>query len=532
MTELVLGIDVGTSSSKGVLARPDGAVVATAERPHGLSLPRPGWAEHDAEGVWWADFRALCHELVGRADGPIEAVCTSGIGPCLLPADAAGRPLRPAILYGIDTRATREIAELAERYGERRVLARCGSPLTSQAIGPKLAWLRRHEPAVWERSSRWFMASSYLVHRLTGEYVLDHHSASQSDPLYDLAAGHFIDEWAEEIAPGLTLPRLLWPPDVAGEVTAAAAEETGLPRGTPVAAGTVDAWAEALSVGVREPDEAMLMYGSTIFIVQVLREFAAHPKLWGTVGLFPGTRCLAAGMATSGSLTSWFRDIAGDPSIEELVRAAGDVARGADGLLVLPYFAGERTPLFDPKARGTICGLTLRHGRDHIYRALLEGTAYGVRHNLEAMEEAAERSGRLVAVGGGTRAGLWTQIVSDVTGRSQELPRYTMGASYGGALLAAMAAGLADRDAVWNEPASTVEPDPAAASLYDELYGLYRELYVGTRPTAHALADLQDGVRPGRTGPDPGGATAPASRLDSPGSPRAPQSDLALRSPL
>jgi xylulokinase len=158
-------------------------------------------------------------------------------------------------------------------------------------------------------------------------------------------------------------------------------------------------------------------------------------------------------------------------------------------LVVLPYFAGERTPLFDPAARGAILGLTLSHGRGHLYRALLEATAYGVRHNLEAMDEAAER---LVAVGGGTRGGLWTQIVSDVTGRDQDLPARTVGAAYGDALLAGVAAGLVDRAADWNPVAGTVEPDPATRERYDELYGIYRDLYPATREQAHALAAIQE----------------------------------------
>src|SRR5918997_4777082 len=253
MSELLLGVDIGTSSTKGVLARPDGEVVAIAERPHELSLPRPGWAEHDAEEVWWEDFRAIGTELLLRADGKIAAVCPSGIGACLLPADREGRPLRPAILYGIDTRAEKEIEELTDRYGEEEILARCGSPLSSQAVGPKLLWLRRNEPEVWQKTEKLFMASSFIVHRLTGEYVLDHHSASQCDPLYDVRENCWIEEWAEEIAPGLPLPRLLWPAEVAGEVTLEAAETTGIPAGTPVAGGTIDAWSEGVGVGVQNP---------------------------------------------------------------------------------------------------------------------------------------------------------------------------------------------------------------------------------------------------------------------------------------
>lgn len=493
MGELLLGIDIGTSSSKGVLARPNGQIIATAVRPHDLSLPRPGWAEHDAEGIWWADFLTLCAELLPQADGPVAAVCVSGIGPCLLPADAQGRPLRPAILYGIDTRATREIEELTERYGADRILARCGSLLTTQAVGPKLAWLGRNEPDVWARTQRMFMASSYIVHRLTGEYALDHHSASQCDPLYDLRESRWIEEWAEEIAPGMPLPRLLWPAEVAGTVTRSAAELTGIPAGTPVAAGTIDAWVEAASVGVLEPGDLMLMYGTTMFMVEVVTSPRPHKGLWSTAGIFPGTYSLAGGMATSGALTAWLRNIAGNLPYETLVQEAAQVRPGSEGLVVLPYFAGERTPLFDPDARGVISGLTLSHGRGHLYRALLEATAYGVRHILETMREAGGGGARLVAVGGGTKGGLWTQIVSSVTGRDQLIPRETVGASYGDAMLAAVAGGLAEPGARWNPVADVVEPDSHARDTYERLYGLYRQLYPATRSVAHALAEMQRG---------------------------------------
>jgi xylulokinase len=486
--ELLLGIDIGTSSSKGVLATPDGDVVATAERPHRVSMPAPGHVEHDAEEVWWADFVALCQELV--AHGTPAAVCVSGIGACLLPVDASGAPLRPAILYGVDTRATAEIAELRERYGDEALMARTGSVLTTQAVGPKLLWLQRREPEVWAATARFVMASSFAVLRLTGEYVLDHQSASMSDPMYDLEAFAWADDWAEEVAPGLELPRLLWPAEVAGTVTAEAAAVTGLAEGTPVAAGTIDAWSEAASVGVEAPGDCMLMYGTTMFLIAVLSEPRWHPALWGTTGAFPGTRTLSGGMATSGALTGWLRDLVGGVPFSQLVEEAAAVAAGSDGLVVLPYFAGERTPIFDPDARGAVLGLTLSHGRGHLYRALLEATAFGVRHNLEVMGDAARR---LVAVGGGTRGGLWTQIVSDVTGRPQDVCGQTIGAAYGDARFAGIAAGLVDAGAEWNPVAFCVEPDSSVRDRYDELYGIYRDLYPATREHAHALAAIQRG---------------------------------------
>jgi len=494
MTGLLLGVDIGTASSKGVLVDPGGAVLARSVREHSVSTPRPGWFEHDAETVWWADFAGIVADLLRAAGGrPLAGLGISGIGPCLLPASAAGEPLRPAILYGVDTRAGAEIASLNEEFGADEILARGGSPLTSQAVGPKVRWLAHHEPDVYARTKKLLMASSFLVHRLTGRYVLDHHSASQCTPLYDLAAGEWAEDWAERVAPGLSLPELRWPTEVAGEVTTAAAALTGLPAGLPVTAGTVDAWAEAASVGVREPGDVMVMYGTTMFLVQVLTEPRPHPGLWGTRGVVPGSFTLAAGMATSGAVTDWLRKLVGG-SYADLVVEAASVPAGSRGLLLLPYFAGERTPLFDPDARGVLAGLTTSHGRAEIYRAALEGIAYGVRHNLEVMTSAGGAARRLVAVGGGTKGGLWTRIVSDVTGLPQQIPAETIGACLGDALLAAEAVGM---DASRGNPiAATVTPDPANAARYEEFYRHYRALYQATAETAHFLAAQQRAATP------------------------------------
>jgi xylulokinase len=487
---LLLGIDVGTASSKGVLVAPDGTIVAQAVRKHHTTSPHPGWVEHDALAVWWDDFLALSSELGSQVGGEqVAAVGCSGIGPCLLPVDSENRPLRNAILYGVDTRATAQIAEQEARYGTDAVLARCGSPLSTQAIGPKLAWLRSQEPEGYARTRRWFMASSYLAFRLTGEYVLDHHSASQSVPLYDNRERRWIEEWCSDIAPGLEWPRLVWPADVAGTVTPAAARETGLPEGIPVVAGTVDAWSEAVSIGASAPGDVMVMYGTTMFLIDVVDAPVGTPLLWGTAGVFEGTYSLAAGMATSGAITEWLTEVTrtGYPELLELAEQAGV---GAEGLLMLPYFAGERTPLFDPEARGALLGLTTRHGRGHLYRAALEATAFGVRHNLDTMRQAGGEVRRLVAVGGGTTGGLWTRIVSDVLQMPQQLPRHTLGAAYGDAFLAALGSGAVTPGDIttWNPVVETVTPVPENEEPYEELYRLYRELYPATRDTAHALA--------------------------------------------
>ncbi len=494
MPDLFLGIDLGTGSSKGLVTDSTGAVLARASRPHGMDLPRPGRAEVDAEAVWWGDVAALSRELTARVGADrIAGVCVSGVGPCVLPCDGELRPLRPAILYGIDTRATAEIAELTARYGAEAIVARGGKALSSQAAGPKLAWLRRHEPQVWAATAGWYSSNSYAAAKLTGAYVLDHQTASQCDPLYDLAAGDWARDIAGEVAPGVPLPELAWPGDVVGTVHAEAAAATGLRAGTPVVAGTVDAWAEAFSVGVRRPGDLMLMYGSTMFLVQVVDGLRVHPSVWATAGVERGQLTLAAGTATSGSLTGWLREVTGGAPYAELVAEAAAVPAGADGLVMLPYFAGERTPLFDPKARGVIAGLTLRHGRGHLYRAALEGTALAIRQILACLDEAAGApAGRIVAVGGGTEGGLWTRIVSDVTGRAQQLPAQTVGAAYGGALLAAIGTGAVPPATDWTVAGGTVEPDEGTRGVYDSLYRTFTELYPATREQVHRLADLQE----------------------------------------
>lgn len=492
MTEAVLlGIDIGTSSSKGVMVTADGRIVAKATRPHETSYPHPGWVEHDAESVWWDDFRALVRELLSSAEGrTVAGLGVSGIGPVLLPADSEGTPLRPAILYGVDTRATAEIDELTRELGADEILRHGGSALSSQAVGPKVRWLAKNEPETYQRTQKLLMCSSYLVHRLTGRYVLDHHSASQCDPMYDLHAKEWSSKWSPLVAPGLDLPELHWPTEVVGQVTAQAAAETGLPEGLPVTAGTIDAWAEATSAGVRSPGDVMLMYGTTMFFVQVLSDPRPHPTLWGTCGAFPDTYTLAAGMATSGAVTDWLRKLVhGD--FTDLVERAGDVPAGSRGLLLLPYFAGERTPIFDPDARGVLAGLTTSHGQPELYRAALEGIAYGVRHNLEAMSTGGGDASRLVAVGGGTQGGLWTRIVSDVTGREQQIPAETVGAAYGDALLAGIGTDVAIDPDGWNPITETVRPDPANTERYDAFYQRYRELYEATTGVTHFLAEQQ-----------------------------------------
>lgn len=489
-----LGVDIGTSSSKGVLVDADGAIVATAARSHDVSRPRTGWVEMDGD-VWWDEFVAIARELREAApDVEVVGVGVSGMGPCVLLADAEDRPVRPAILYGVDTRATAQIERMTNDLGSAEIAHVGGSTLTSQAGGPKIVWVADEEPEAWARARRLYMPASWLTRRLTGAYVLDHQSASQMSPLYDIEQETWHEGWWQRYAATIDQPPLRWAGEVAGTVTAAAAETTGIPQGTPVIAGTIDAWTEAVSVGAHEVGDLMLMYGTTMFLVATGTETLRTPSMWTTAGAFAGTRNLAGGLSTSGALTAWLKDLTG-ADYPQLLAEATASGPGARGLLMLPYFAGERTPIQDPDARGVIAGLTLAHTRGDLYRAALEATALGVRHNVETMRAAGADIRRIVAVGGGTQGRLWLQVVSDVTGLVQEVPATTIGASYGAAFLAAVATadGTAPEITAWNPIAETISPDEALREVYDELFERYTRLYLGTADVVHELAADQRG---------------------------------------
>ncbi len=505
--DLLLGIDIGTYEFKGVISTVKGEVIASASIGHELSIPRPGWAEHDADRVWWHDFVILCRQLLTspgiRAD-QIMGVGVSAIAPCVLPVDREGIPLRPGILYGVDTRASEEIRELEEKLGRDAIFANSALHLSSQAAGPKICWIQKNEPAVWAKTAKVLTGSAYLVFKLTAEYVIDVYTATAYAPMLDIRKVAWSSEFTEPIMPLDRLPRLMWSIDVAGEVTPTAAKQTGLLAGTPVIAGTADAASEALSAGLSHAGDLMVMYGSSIFFIQKTDKLVATEDMWGAAFLEPNTYAVAAGMSTSGSLTRWFRDnlaqeviaaeeIDGTNSYQALAALAANSPPGARGLVVLPYFSGERTPINDPEARGLIMGLTLSHSKADLYRAVLEGVGYGIRHNIDAMRAEGVAPQRILAVGGGTKNPLWLQIVSDIAGIEQYVPNQTYGAAYGDAFMAGVGVKLftdTKHAADWIRYQKVVKPDLTNHKIYEPYYQIYRQLYLDTAGAMHNLARL------------------------------------------
>ena len=492
-----MGIDIGTFGSKGTLVDENAHIVAQKATNHEMEVPQPGYAEHDAEQTWWGEFCTISNALIresGVDPRQIQGVGCSTIGPCCLPVDEDLKPLRKAILYGIDCRATEEIAYLEERFGKDEIFRRCGTPLSTQSAAAKVLWIKNNEPEVYARAAKFVTGSTYLVAKLTGRFAIDHYTAATWVPLYDMQRL----DWVEDTSLFCAREQLadcLWSHEIAGTVHEQAARECGLAPGTPVTTGTADASAEAFSVGVLNPGDMMLMYGSSIFIIHVVEQFTRDERLWAGPYLFPGTYSVAAGMSCAGTLTHWFRDNLaldlaaaarekGSNEFAEIARLAEGIPAGSNGLIALPYFSGERTPINDPHAKGVLFGLNLQHTRAHIYKALLEGVGYGINQHFEIFDERKMGTRKVMAVGGGTKNPAWLQIVSDISGKRQYVAEIETGAAYGDALIAALATGFYRDSAQVAEHIHikrSVEPDPAAYEAYGPSRSRYRRLYLQTK---------------------------------------------------
>lgn len=477
----LLGVDVGTSATKAAVFDAAGGIVARAERPVDLLSLHAGWAEEDP-GQWWDNVCALCREL--PTDG-VEAIGVSGMVPAVVLLDAEGRPIRRSIQQN-DARASAEVDELRGALAGARVLERTGSAVTQQSVGPTARWLARHEPDVWAATRTMLGSYDYVTYRLTGSLGVERNWALESG-LYDLERSAFADDLCA--ASGIDPERL--PPvrradEIVGGVSREAALATGLAEGTPVAAGSADHVASAFAAGLVSDGDLLIKLGSAGDILLASDQVLVDERLYLDYHLVPGTYLPNGCMATSGTFIRWFqRELAAGEPLEALDAEADAAGPGAGGIVALPYLLGEKTPINDPAARGAFVGLHLGHGRGHLFRAVLESTAYGFRHHLDVFAERGHVPRRVRVTNGGAQSRLWTQVVADVTGCTLE----TLGRRGGSELGAAFAAGVgAGAFGSWDEiepfvhPVEAVRPDAAAHARYGELYPAYRELHPALAP--------------------------------------------------
>jgi xylulokinase len=499
MASLVLGIDAGTTSTKVVLADPLTAdpltaVIAQASAPAALSSPHPGWAQAET-AQWWENVCLLIPQVLREAGvtaADVAAVAATGMVPAVIPADVAGRPLRPAILQN-DTRAKDEVLELAAALPSLDFTALTGSALTQQSVAPTLLWLARHEPEVWARTSTVLGSYDWIAVALGARPHVERNWAIESG-LYALSDGSFLDpvlDWLDRAGiDRAVLPPVVDPGTVIGEVSATAAAQAGLLPGTPIVAGGADHVLSAYAAGLSSPGDWLVKLGGAGDILVVTGEVLVDERLYLDAhprqGLWLPNGC----MATSGSLIRWFQSVSGGTPVAELEAEAAAAAPAE--LICLPYFLGEKSPLHDPDLRGAFLGLHLGHTRGDLYRAILEGIAYGFRQHAQIFAERGVLLRDTARVSnGGSKSRVWKQILADALGVALEPVLDHPGAALGAALAAAVGAGLLPDWAAAGDLVTIgdpIEPDTSLKDRYAEAYQLYLDAGVALTPISHRLA--------------------------------------------
>jgi xylulokinase len=465
------GVDVGTTTAKGVAIDEHGTVLASAEAAYELFIPRPGWAEQDPDD-WWASTAAVIAELDATA-GPLAGIGLAGQMHGLVALDGRDRPLRRAILWN-DQRTAAECAEIEARVGRERLVELTGNRALTGFTAPKLLWMRRHEPELYARVEHVLLPKDYVRLRLCGERATDVADASGT-LLLDVARRR----WSEEVIGALAIPRdwlatLHESPALAGVTR----------DGVPVAAGAGDQAAAALGVGAERPGPLSVSLGTSGVVLAAQERFAADPqaRVHAFCHALPGTWQAMGVMLSAGGSLRWLRGVvAPDVTYERLLAEAAAWPPATEGLLFLPYLAGERTPHADPDARGAFAGLGLRHDRGALVRAVLEGVAFGLRDSLDLLRDLGTlpQVGRVS--GGGARADEWLRIAASALELPLERVAVDEGAAFGAALLGGVAAGVwpdvGAAVAATVRPVARIDPVPQWIGPYREARERYRALY-------------------------------------------------------
>ncbi|HEV8501716.1 MAG TPA: FGGY family carbohydrate kinase [Casimicrobiaceae bacterium] len=504
----VIGVDIGTQSTKAVLMDERGQLVAQASTAYLVDSPHPLWAEQWPQ-VWMQAVENCIRGVVaGRADvaRTVKALCISSLyGGSGIPVDVAGAPLAPCLIW-MDRRAQDEAAWVRANVDLDRLHDITGNGVDSYYGYTKMLWLREKRPEVWKQTHRFVPPNAYVIAQLTGEWAVDHSSAGNIGGVYDIRRRQWSEAMLEAlgIPPSMMPPRLVESSAVVGTLARARAADLGLPADLPVVAGGVDAAVATLAAGARREGNHVAMIGTSMCWGTIRKSPDARHGLIAMPHVLNGLHDLYVfgGASTAGASVTWFREnfceaevTAGkargiDPHVL-LEAGAAALPAGGEGLLFLPYLMGERSPIWDAQASGAFVGLGLHHGRAHLYRAVLEGVTYALQHNIETgssgsgvLDEA------ITVVGGASRSDLWMQMVADVTRR----PVYTIPgdveASLGAAMLAALAVGLADTDALfatWVKLERRAEPREGDAARYAPLYRQYVALYPALKGVMHAL---------------------------------------------
>jgi xylulokinase len=508
MSRFILAHDLGTTGNKATLFDEAGKMVAGAFGGYEVTYPQPTWAEQDPE-KWWGAVVETTRRLLAESrvtPKQIAGIGFSGQMQGCLPVDSAGRPLRPCLIWA-DQRAVRQAAQMAEQLGEDRVYRITGHRISPTYTGPKIMWLRDHEPDVFARAYKFLHVKDYIAHRMTGTFATDRSDASGMN-LFDLERGTFSDEilQAIDLDPDL-LPDVHNSPDVIGTVTRQAADELGLTAGTPVVIGGGDGASAAVGAGAVMEGPAYNYIGSSSWIAFAASRPICDPKrrVFNFAHMVPGLFMPCGTMQAAGGSYQWLRreicrieegesEESGEDVYEIMNRRAAQSVPGAHGLLFLPHLQGERSPYWNPTARGAFVGLTITHTRDDLIRSVLEGVSLNLRSILNVYLEAGARIDEIVAIGGGAKGEVLRQILADVFGLPVLRPRLLdQATSLGAAVATGVGVGIFRDFSVarqFNEILGRQTPNLDARAAYDRLYPAFLEAYQALVPVFDELHQL------------------------------------------
>ena len=489
---IVIGLDIGTTSTMGVAVRLPGEILAVARRPANLISRKPGWAEEDPE-EWWRNSCEILREITAAIDGAqLAGICATGMLPAVVLLDAAGKLLRPSIQQS-DGRCGAEVDELRRQNDEAAFLKRTGNGINQQLVAAKLRWIAAHEPEIFSRIGTVFGSYDFINWRLTGVRAVEQNWALEAG-FTDIATDAIADDLVDLAGIArAAVPQRSVSHQGMGTISAAASAATGLPEGLPVFGGAADHIVSALAAGINQAGDVLLKFGGAGDIVVASDKAVPDARLYLDYHLIPGLYAPNGCMASSGTALNWLTTLlptpAGTNSPHQAFDAlANDVAPGADGLICLPYFLGEKTPIHDPMARGAFVGLTLLHTPAHLWRATLEAVAFGFRHHIEVLKDMGHVPKRFMASDGGTASRVWMQIVADVLGAPVQLLENAYGSAVGAAFVAAIGAGLTDD---WGAVSKLsrygelVQPSDERHKAYNQIYPRYRQLYQVLAPYFH-----------------------------------------------
>ncbi len=507
MSSYFLGIDVSTTATKALLIDELGKVVVVAATEYPFQTPQPMWSEQDAALFWNGTVQSVRHVLDQSTIKPadIAAIGLTGQMHGLTLLDAHGDVLRPCILWN-DQRTAAQCATITQRVGHEHVVQLTGNPVLTGFTAPKILWVRENEPDLYRRVAHILLPKDYARYRLTGEFLSDV-SDSSGTSLFDVGRR----QWSDEMLAALDIPRAWLPevtesPVISGKLSADAARATGLAEGTPVVGGAGDQAAQAVGTGIVREGIVSVTLGTSGVVFAQSDTYRVEPqgRLHAFCHAVPGKWHLMGVMLSAGGSFRWYRDVLGQPeksmaeqsgkdAYDVLTAEAARVPAGCEGLLFLPYLTGERTPYPDPNARGVFFGLSVRHAKGHLTRAVLEGVSFGLRDSLELMRGLGVSLSQVRVSGGGSRSPLWRQILADVFDTHIATVSVAEGAAYGAALLAAVGAGAfptvdAACDAVV-KIIDTTRPG-VAGKVYAEYYPRYRALYSVLADEFEAMARL------------------------------------------